>query len=156
MAVFAAVVFDPAIFDAGALFGAVPPQTTIGKTGTARTLGSGQIRRTIGPTMTIAERIEGQTDRLLLPLLDDGAAFDATGFTVSGVTITARDGTVVNVSGDFDWLSGSTSTVYYDPDAGDFVAAKSPYNVRVKVTDADGKVRFYPNTERARIRVRRP
>jgi hypothetical protein len=104
--------------------------------------------------MTIAERIEGETDRLVLPLLDDGAAFDATGFTITSLLITAKDGTVVNTAGDFGWDDATTSLGYYDPDAADFVAAKSPYTVRVQVTDGAGVVRFYPSTARASIRVR--
>jgi hypothetical protein len=102
----------------------------------------------------IAEVIEGETARLVLPLTEDGTALDGTGFTVSDLYVTGNDGTQVTTTGDFGWVTQSAGTVYYDPDADDFVASKSPYRVRVKLIDGSSKVRMYPNKAAAEIRVR--
>jgi len=104
--------------------------------------------------MIIAEVIEGETARLTIPLLEDGAAVNITGFTMSDLLITGSDGTAVTTTADFGVVSASAGTVYYDPDADDFSAAKSPYRVRVKMTDGDSKVRYYPNGASAQITVR--
>jgi hypothetical protein len=102
--------------------------------------------------MTIATIVEGETERLTIPLLEDGVALNGTGFTVTGLLITGNDGTEVDTTGDFDWVSAAAGTVYYDPDAADFAARLSPYRVRVEVT-ANGKVRYYPNNGTAELKV---
>lgn len=102
----------------------------------------------------IAKITEGETARLTLPLLEDGTALNGTGFTVSDLLITGNDGTVVDTTGDFGWVTASAGTVYYDPDAVDFVTSKSPYRVRVKLLDGSSKVRYYPNGAPAEIVVR--
>lgn len=104
----------------------------------------------------IGSVVAGDTARIVIPLLEDGAAFDATGLDFSDLLITGRDGTQVDTSGDFGWSDQSTSRIYYDPDAGDFLTSKAPYAVRAKLTDGDGKVRHYPQTEPAFIEVRDP
>lgn len=104
----------------------------------------------------IGSVIAGDTARILLPLLEDGAAFDATGLTVTDLLITGYDGTVVDTIGDFGWSAQLTAVAYYDPDAADFVTAKSPYAVRVKLTDGGGKVRHHPSGAAAFLTVRDP
>ena len=104
--------------------------------------------------MTILEVVEGETARITFPLLEDGVALNGTGFTVSDLLITGNDGTAITTTADFGWVSAAAGTVYYDPDSDDFVAAKSPYRVRVKVTDSSTKVRYYPNGAAAHITVR--
>lgn len=103
--------------------------------------------------MVIAEVVEGETARITFPLTEDGTALNGTGFTVTDLLLTTVDGRTVDTSGDFDWVSAAAGTVYYDPDATDFVAEHSPYRVRVKVTDSSSKIRFYPNGKAAEIVV---
>lgn len=105
------------------------------------------------PIFTIATITEGETARLVFPLQEDGAALDATGFTLSDVLLTASDGEEIDTVGDHGWVSAPAGTAFYDPDASDFQAAKSPYRVKIKVTDGASKVRFYPNHAIAQIVV---
>jgi hypothetical protein len=102
----------------------------------------------------IGSAIAGDTARLVLPLLEDGAALNGTGFSVTDLEITASDGTQVVTTGDFGWSDQPGGKVYYDPDADDFVASKSPYAVRALLTDGAGKTRHYPNGAPAFIVVR--
>jgi hypothetical protein len=97
----------------------------------------------------VGEVVEGWTGRLAWQLTLNGAAVDADAadLTLSELFLTGRDGTVVATDGDFGWLVAADGTVYYLADADDFVANKSPYRIRWKVTDADGKVVFFPNAE---------
>jgi hypothetical protein len=102
----------------------------------------------------VAEIVEGETRRLTFGLRADGEIFILTGYTVSDIILTGADGAPVDTSGDFGLVSASQGTVYYDPDAADFVAIKSPYRVRVKVTeDSTSKVRYFPNTVPDTIKV---
>lgn len=98
--------------------------------------------------------VEGWTKRLTFTLEADGTAFVGTGFTLSNLYITAKDGTNVDTTGDFNWVTAASGTVYYDPDAADFVAAKSPYSVRYEVTDGSGKKQFFPNADADEILVK--
>jgi hypothetical protein len=90
------------------------------------------------------ELVEGETDRLEIPLLEDGNAFDATGLTVTDVLITSENGIAVNTAGKIGWATQGSGIVYFDPAATDLKAEFSPYRVRVKLTDGSAKVRFYP------------
>lgn len=101
----------------------------------------------------LVEIVEGWTSRLAFQLLEDGAPMDGTGITVSALDIVATDGTVVDTAGDFGWILASAGTVYYDPDASDFVAAKSPYSVRYQLTDGNGKKAWHPSGKADQIRV---
>lgn len=103
--------------------------------------------------LTIATITEGETARLTFPLEEDGAALNGTGFTVTDLVLTASSGEAIDTVGNFGWISDAAGTVYYDPDAADFIAAKSPYRVKVKITDGSSKVRFYPNHIIAQIVV---
>lgn len=104
--------------------------------------------------------VEGWTGRLTFTLMSQApdatsaTAFVGTGFTLSGLFITGRDGTEVDTSGDFGWLVAASGTVYYDPDAADFVASKSPYTVRYKVTDGVGKAVYFPSANADEIVVK--
>lgn len=44
----------------------------------------------------------------------------------------------------------------FDPDAADFEHGHSPYTFRLKVTDSDGKIAYFPNGEADLIRVFKP
>jgi hypothetical protein len=99
----------------------------------------------------VAEAVEGQTARITFQLQEVSTAgvtsnLDGTGFTVSDLLLTTCDGRAVDTTSDFGWVSAAAGTVYYDPDAADFVAQFSPYRVRVKITDGDSKIRYYPSS----------
>jgi hypothetical protein len=104
----------------------------------------------------IGSVVAGDTDRIELPLLEDGAAIVGTGFSVTALEVTGNDGTVVTTAGDFGWADQAAGVVYYDPDANDFDAGNSPYAVRVLLTDGGGKTRHYPNGAPAFLIVRNP
>jgi hypothetical protein len=104
----------------------------------------------------IGSVVAGNTDRIKLPLLENGAAFDATGFTVTEILIRGNDGTVVDTSGDIGWDDQDASVAYYDPDADDFDAGNAPYSVRITLTDGASKTRSYPRGALAYLQVRNP
>lgn len=93
----------------------------------------------------LKEIVEGWTSRLSFQVLDDGAAADRDGLTVTALDIVGNDGVAVDTSNDFGWIDDSVGSVYYDPDAADFVASKSPYRVRYQLTDGSGKVAWWPD-----------
>lgn len=93
----------------------------------------------------VKEIVEGWTGRLSFQLYEDGAAMDGTGITVSALDIVDKAGTAVTTTGDYGWLTQASGTVYYDPDATDFVASRSPYAVRYQLTDGSGKVVWHPD-----------
>lgn len=101
----------------------------------------------------LTEIVEGWTGRLTFVLKEDGAAMNGTGITVSALDIIDKEGTVVNTAGDFGWVTAAAGTVYYDPDAADFTADKSPYRVRYQLTDASGKVVWHPDGKPDQILV---
>jgi len=103
-------------------------------------------------TATIATIIAGETARLTIPLLEDDAALNGTGFTVSDFLLTGNDGTSVDTTGVFGWAFDAAGTVYFDPPA-DLSASLSPYRVRVEVTDGNLQTRYYPNNGIAQIKV---
>jgi hypothetical protein len=103
----------------------------------------------------LTEIVEGWTGRLPFTLLRNGAALDGTGLTLTDCLITGKDGTTVSTAGDFGWIAQASGTVYLDPDALDFLAAKSPYTVRFQVTDGDGKIVYFPKNATDTITVHR-
>lgn len=102
---------------------------------------------------TVATVVEGETQPLVIPLFEDDAALDGSGLTVADVLLTGSDSQPVDTAGKFAWSVQADGTVAYSPAASDFIAAKGPYRIRVKLTDGSNKVRFYPNTGRAEIVV---
>lgn len=100
--------------------------------------------------------VQGETDPFTIPLYDDGAALVGDGLDLTDVLLTGADGQAVDTASKFAWASQSGGTVRYSPAAADFEAEKSPYRIRVKLTDGNGKTRFYPNTGRAEIVVLAP
>ena len=98
---------------------------------------------------------EGWTKRLTWQILADGAAFDGTGFTVSDIRITGKDGTIVDVTGDIGWVTAASGTVYYDPDATDFDADLSPYTIHFVIQDGSGKQLSVPNGKAYELKVYR-
>lgn len=103
----------------------------------------------------LTEIVEGWTGRLTFTLMTDGVAFVGTGFTITNLYITDARGRAIDTTGDFGWVSAAAGTVYYDPDAADFVAGNGPYTVRYEVTDGASKVVFFPNGQADQILVRK-
>jgi hypothetical protein len=101
----------------------------------------------------IQELVEGWTGRLTFQLQNQGVNLDGTGLTVSALDLVGSDGTIVDTSGGFGWVLDTAGTVYYDPDASDFVASKSPYRVRYQIADGGGKVVWFPEGKADEIKV---
>jgi hypothetical protein len=108
---------------------------------------------------TLETVVAGQTARSIWQLKETTvdsstpANLDGSGFTVADVLLTSVDGEPVDTAGKIGWSSQGDGQVYFDPAAGDFAFEKSPYRVRVKLTDGNGKIRFYPQQGTAEIRV---
>jgi hypothetical protein len=96
------------------------------------------------------EIAEGWTEPLDVQLLLSGAAFDATGMTVTA-TVRDRNGAVVNVA--CAWVMQTSAIARLSPVSTDFVAANGPYTVRFKVVDGSGKVTFFPPTTASSVNV---
>lgn len=107
------------------------------------------------PLMSI---VEGWSGALPFTLKADGVGVDLTGLTIQ-IVLRANDGTIVKETSAGIALSTSASTageLTYAPatSSGDlFVASKTPYRVRFKVTDALTKTVFFPNDESDLIEV---
>lgn len=101
----------------------------------------------------MTEIVEGTTGRLSFQLKEDGANLNGTGLTVSAADLVGADGAVVDTTGDIGWITDTAGTVYYDPDAADFVAGRSPYQVRFQITDGAGKVIWFPSGLAETIKV---
>jgi len=103
----------------------------------------------------IRDIVEGETDPFTLPLEEDGVALNGTGFSLTDLLITGSEGTAVDTAGKFVWAVQASGTITVSPAVGDFDALKSPYKVRVLLTDGNGKTRYYPNGEVVGITVRK-
>lgn len=101
----------------------------------------------------IYEVVEGWTSRLTFQLTADGSAIDGTGFTVTALDLVDAHNHPVPTSGNFGWATQGSGTVYYDPDASDFVAARGPYKIRYQLTDGNSKVKWFPNGKPDEIKV---
>ena len=88
--------------------------------------------------------VAGTTGPQDFRLLIDGVAADLTGKTVT-LILTGRDGTVVDTTNDVSITGVTTGEVRYSPDSTDVPAANTPYTARWAVTDAAGKVVFFPS-----------
>lgn len=105
------------------------------------------------PLMSI---VEGWTGALPFTCEADGEPFDLTGLSVA-IVLKNADGTIVKNTSDGVSVTASTAgQVQYEPSTstGDlFLSAQTPYRVRFKVTDAFGKVAYFPNDEESLIEV---
>lgn len=88
---------------------------------------------------------EGWTQRIKYALTSNGAPLDLS--TALDVTLTGASGRAlipVVFSGASGVEDAPSGLVFFDPDAGELLASKSPYLVRWQITDADGGISFYP------------
>jgi hypothetical protein len=107
--------------------------------------------------MAIFKVVEGWTGPLDFQLKSDGAVPAGTlaGMTVTHVLVDAN-GVAVDMTGKVSVPDEATWKVRYSPGAADLVAIKGPYTSRWKVTDAGGKVVFFPSAEPDRWEVFKP
>lgn len=104
--------------------------------------------------MAIEKLVEGWTQRLTFQLKKGVLTNDIWVFApipreeIEGTTVTLvlrdKSGAVVDTVGDTGWLSLDASVVYYDPDAADLVAAKTPHTAHWKIHDVSGKDIYIP------------
>ena len=99
--------------------------------------------------------VEGWTGRIRYQLVADGAATSLTGATIV-LYAWDRGNSALTLLGTVGVETASEGRIYFDPNAADLTALRSPITVRVKVTDSGGKVTFYPNTGRAIWNVAQP
>lgn len=98
--------------------------------------------------------VEGWTEPLDFDLLINKppVTWDATGTTVEA-SLTDNAGTPVSV-GTAAWLDAAHSQVRYTPTGTEFTVARSPMQLRFKVT-ASGKVAYWPNGLPMAVSVRK-
>ena len=125
------------------------PDQTIERSDPALRLRSLTDETTLEIDMAIAHQgTETETWEITLGLRVSGAVQDLTLYTLTDVYVTGNDGIPVNTSGKTRIISNSAGTVGYKPASTDLVATKSPYRVRVKITEtASGLTRVFPNRE---------
>ena len=100
--------------------------------------------------------VEGWTGALPFTALADGEPFDLTGLETS-IVLKHRDGTIVKDTTEGISVTNATGGEWqYEPSSssGDlFLARKSPYRIRLQVTDAFDKTGYFPNDEEDLIEV---
>lgn len=105
------------------------------------------------------EVVEGWTQELgPITLKMDGVALDLTGLTVV-LALRGNDDQVITIAGSTRVASNQVTEkghVYYTPAAADLTRAKSPINIRWKVTDGAGTIVFFPNAAADQIVVYEP
>lgn len=88
--------------------------------------------------------VEGWTGDLDFQLLADGNAQNISGNSIA-LIVQDHSGASVTFAGNISVPDATTGKVRFSPQPADLLAAKSPYNVRWKVTDGAGKVVFFPS-----------
>jgi hypothetical protein len=92
--------------------------------------------------------VEGTTGKERRKLTDDGGTVVATGLSAPVLILRDRDGRDASVSGVTEWVTEATAVVDIALGSLALSAARSPYSARLKLTDAAGRVHYYPNTEK--------
>jgi len=74
---------------------------------------------------------------------------------VSSLLLHAADGQLILSTGTVLLVACATTTynATYSPGSSDFLVGRSPYSARFKLTDAAGKVQFFPNSVAERVTV---
>lgn len=110
----------------------------------------------------ITEVVEGWTSpmeftlKLATSSSTSYSPMDLTGLTVAIVLKDGRGRTVNSSTTGVSVVSSTGGTVQYAPTSSDFVAARSPYRVRFKLTDSTGRIAYHPNTDESLITVNTP
>lgn len=97
--------------------------------------------------------VNGWSAPLDFQLLSDGAPFNLTSLTV---TATARNRYAqdVTLTGNLSVIDATDGELRLIPDATDFLATDSPYELRFKVRDSSTQDAFWPNEEPVLLIVR--
>lgn len=93
---------------------------------------------------TTHEVVAGQTSNYDIDLKDDGATPSGTLAGTVELIIKNSDGTQLAFTGDVSIQDATNWRIRLAPDAGDFV--EGIYRGRVKVTDDNGKIAYFPNS----------
>jgi hypothetical protein len=101
----------------------------------------------------LIELVVGWTGAMDWQLLADDAPADLTGATPL-LVVHDTTGALVTLAGTPSLVTAATGIVRYLPAAGDFAVALSPYAYRWKVTDAAGKVTYFPSGAAGVLRAR--
>lgn len=89
--------------------------------------------------------VEGWTGPIDMQLKVDGTSLVlSTGETVE-LILKRSDRETVSTTGEVVVVTATCGVIRYSPSVLDFVAKWSPYFARFKVTDATGKIVFFPN-----------
>lgn len=107
----------------------------------------------------LTELVEGWSGALPFTLNADGTPVDLTGMTVH-IVLRSSTGTtpIKDTTAGISISTSETGRVSYDPatSSGDlFLASKTPYYVRFRVTDALQNVVYFPNADADIIKVNR-
>lgn len=92
------------------------------------------------------EVVSGYTGPIDLTLLEDGAPRDVS--TAGDVSLRMYDSNeeLVAFGGTFAALIAASGIMRFEPIATDLIQTRSPYRVRVRVTDAAGDITYHPRT----------
>jgi len=105
------------------------------------------------PLMSI---VEGWSGALPFTLKADGTPVDLTGLTVKIVLKTSQGSIVKDTTAGITVTGSTSGQLEYAPatSSGDlFLASKTPYRIRFRVTDALAKTAYFPNDEEDLIEV---
>lgn len=94
---------------------------------------------------TTHEVVAGQTSNYDIDLKDDGATPSGTLAGTAELIIKNSAGTQLAFTGDVSIIDAANWRIRLQPDTGDFVAGI--YRGRVKVTDDNGKIAYFPNSK---------
>ncbi len=103
----------------------------------------------------LTEIVEGWTGALPFTLNADGVAVDLTGLTVQIVLKDCNNTVVQDSTANLTVSSSGTGYVSFSPSSSQFLAAKTPYKIRFRVTDALTKQVYFPNVDEDLIVVNR-
>src|SRR3990167_9264627 len=92
---------------------------------------------------TVHEVVAGQTSNYDIDLQDDGATPSGTLTGTVELIIKNSAGTQLAFTGDVSITDATNWRIRLAPDAGDFV--EGVYRGRVKVTDDNGKIAYFPS-----------
>lgn len=105
--------------------------------------------------MITVEVVEGWTDPLDFTLKVNGVPKDLTGMTVL-LQMWDNAGNAIILTGSTSVPTPASGLVRFSPGSGDLTQARSPIKARWKVTDAGGKIGYFPNGDADRWMVFKP
>ncbi len=104
--------------------------------------------------MQLDEYCEGWTSPIEYTLEHNGESFSAAGMT-PGMVLRDKDGNAITFTGTVEWADETESKIRFNPASTDFDADLSPYTLRWKVTDTEGKIAYYPQGKAIILRIYR-